>query len=62
MNLRKLSFSKFQVISFVEYLILNNEASSEEEEFYYTYKWSNKLNKFTYKKLVSKLKLQYLGE
>lgn len=59
MNLRRLSFSKYEVISFVEYLILNNEATYEEELFYTNYIWSNKLNKFTYKQIVKEMKLQY---
>lgn len=56
--MEKLTFTKDEVIAFVEDLIQSNAATDEQEEMYEEYQWTNKLNKnnYTYKFTIAQMR------
>lgn len=57
-RMEKLTFTKDEVIAFVEDLIQSNAATDEQEEMYEEYQWTNKLNKnnYTYKFTIAQMR------
>jgi hypothetical protein len=55
-----------EVISFVEYKIINETATTEEIEMYEDYRWNEKLDKIKYtyviKKLIVDMNKEFKGE
>jgi hypothetical protein len=62
--MQKIRFSESEVISYLEDLILSQEANDDEEQLYEEYNWNGKLSKnnYIYKRLVMKMTKTYKGE
>lgn len=61
--MEKLHFSKSEVLSFVEELILDQMATEDEQVWYENYVWNNEFKKnYTYKVIIRKMKRVYDGK
>jgi hypothetical protein len=61
--MNKIRFSKMEVLSFIEDLILDQMANQDVLEWYENYVWDNEFKKnYTYKVIVRKMTREYRGE
>ncbi|MGK4040925.1 hypothetical protein AB0Y20_01390 [Heyndrickxia oleronia] len=57
-----LRFRKSEVIAYIEDKIQHGEANNDEMELYADFKWGNKLNVHTLKKLDKEMKVIWNGK
>lgn len=64
--LKNKRWKQSEVISFVEYKIINETANTDEVEMYEDYRWNGKLDKskYTYviKRLINEMNKEFKGE
>lgn len=61
--MEKLHFSKMEVLSFVEELILDQMATEDEQAWYENFVWNGEFKKnYTYKVIIRKMKRVYDGK
>ncbi|PGZ96966.1 hypothetical protein COE51_16490 [Bacillus pseudomycoides] len=62
--MEKIYWTKDEVIAYLEYKILKDEATDNEIKFYEAYIWNDKFykNTYTYKRILQRMMKEYKGE